>query len=109
MPGSDVPSVPFFDLIYFDKWVHIGMFAILTFLWSFPFLKTASTSPKLLVAIVLCSILYGVLMEYVQKYFAFERDFDILDMLADTVGSVFALIWLLYLLNRKVFSKNKPL
>jgi VanZ family protein len=109
MPGSDVPSVPFFDLIYFDKWVHIGMFAILTFLWSFPFLKTTSASPKLLVAIVLCSISYGVLMEYVQKYFAFERDFDILDMLADAVGSVFALIWLLYLLNRKVFSKNKPL
>jgi len=86
MPGSDVPSVPFLDFIYFDKWVHIGMFAILTFLWSFPFLKTEFASPKLFVGIALCSIIYGVLMEYVQKYFAFERDFDILDMLADSVG-----------------------
>ena len=26
MPGPDVPSISFLDEIYFDKWVHAGLF-----------------------------------------------------------------------------------
>jgi len=109
MPGPDVPSAPFFDLVYFDKWVHIGLFGILTFLWAFPFLKSEIASPKIFVFITFCSILFGVLMEYVQKYFAFERDFDVLDIAADSVGSIIALFWLFYFFKRKINLKNKPL
>ena len=109
MPGSDLPEEPFFEIIYFDKWVHIGMFGILTFLWCFPFLKSKNGSVKLFLLIALCSIIYGVLMEFVQKYFAFERDFDLLDIIADSVGSILALIWLFYFLRRKQSVINKPL
>jgi VanZ family protein len=109
IPGPDVPSAPIFDLVYFDKWVHIGMFGILTFLWCFPFLKTEVASLKLFILITVCSILLGIVMEYVQKYVAFERDFDVLDMVADGVGSILALLWLSYFLRRKTWRKNKPL
>ena len=109
MPGSDLPEEPFFEIIYFDKWVHIGMFGILTFLWCFPFLKSKNGSVKLFLLIALYSIIYGVLMEFVQKYFAFERDFDLLDIIADSVGSILALIWLFYFLRRKQSVINKPL
>ena len=108
MPGPDVPSAPFFDLVYFYKWVHIGMFGLLTLLWSFPFLRSEKASLKIFFAITIGSIVYGILMEYVQKYFAFERDFDILDILADGIGSIIALFWLFYFFKRKQ-EKNKPL
>ena len=109
MPGSDLPEEPFFEIIYFDKWVHIGMFGILTFLWCLPLLKSKNGSAKLFLLIALCSIIYGVLMEFVQKYLAFERDFDLLDIIADSVGSILALIWLFYFLRRRQSVKNKPL
>jgi VanZ family protein len=109
MPGPDIPEEPFFEIIYFDKWVHIGMFGILTFLWCLPFLKSKNRSKKLFWVIAVCSISYGVLMEFVQKYLAFERDFDLLDIIADSVGSLLALIWLFYFLRLKQFEKNKPL
>ena len=109
MPGPDVPSAPFFELVYFDKWVHIGMFSLLTLLWCLPFLKSETASSRLFIFITGCSILFGVLMEYVQKYIAFERDFDVLDIAADCVGSIIALFWLFYFFRRKSNLKNKPL
>jgi hypothetical protein len=109
MPGSDVPTFPFLDLIYFDKWVHIGIFAVLTFLWSFPFLKSNVHIQKAFLLIAIASIGYGVLMEYVQRYFAVGRDFDVFDMLADAVGSMVALFWLFYFSELMKGPKNKPL
>jgi VanZ family protein len=101
LPGSDIPQASFLDLIYFDKWVHIGMFGILTFLWCLPFLKTEKASVKLFIEIAACTVIYGVLMEYAQKYLAVDRDFDPLDIIADCVGSMLSLFWITYFLRRK--------
>jgi VanZ family protein len=101
LPGSDIPQSSFFDVLYFDKWVHIGMFGMLTFLWCLPFFKTRMASLRLFAQIALCSIAYGVLMEYVQKYLTADREFDVLDIAADSVGSILSLFWLSYLLRRK--------
>ena len=35
LPGPDIPDVSFLDEIYFDKWVHAGLFCGLTFLIQF--------------------------------------------------------------------------
>jgi VanZ family protein len=88
IPGSDLPKASFLDDIYFDKWVHIGLFAGLTFLTAFPFIKGNIATQKLLIKIGMAFIIYGILMEFVQRYFASERTFDILDILADSVGCV---------------------
>lgn len=109
MPGPDVPSATFFDLVYFDKWVHIGLFGTLTFLWCFPFLKVDRATLKLFLIVTVSSTLFGAIMEYAQKYLAYERDFDVLDILADGVGSFLAFFWLLYFLQRRQYQKNKPL
>jgi VanZ family protein len=100
LPGSDLPQSDFFDLIYFDKWVHIGMFSLLTILWSYPFLKAGRTDKKIFVLISLCGVLYGVIMEFVQKFFAYERSFDFFDMVADGIGCMVALLLLLLLMKR---------
>src|SRR6266487_1570311 len=91
MPASDIPQAPIFDIIYFDKWVHIGMFGILTLLWSYPFLRSATASRNLFTSIAICAILYGIFMEFVQKFFTSDRSFDYFDILADTVGCLLAL------------------
>ena len=106
LPGPDIPEVSFLDIIYFDKWVHAGLFGGMTFLFSFPFIKNLVSTKKLLIYIAIACALYGVIMEYVQEFFVFERDFDYWDMAADTVGCIIAYLFSITL--KKYFErKNK--
>lgn len=92
MPGEDVPAISFLDEIYFDKWVHAGLFFGLVFLTALPYLKTQRLSKKLLIKISITFILYGVLIEFLQRYVAIDRDYDVYDMIADSIGCVLGAI-----------------
>ena len=105
LPGPDIPTISFLDILYFDKWVHAGLFGGMTFLFSYPIIKSLKATKKLLIYIAILSTLYGVLMEYVQKYIAIDRDFDYYDMLADGVGSLISCIFCL-IINRRIISKT---
>jgi VanZ family protein len=108
MPGKDIPDVSFLNEIYFDKWVHIGLFGGLTFLTAYPYIKSIRATKKLLIKITLTFIIYGILIEFVQKYFASDRTFDVTDMIADAAGcfaGYLAGIWL----KQRLVKKNKPL
>ncbi len=105
IPGNDLPKNPFLTLIYFDKWVHIGLFSILNFLFIWGFMRRGIFSVKTFIYCTFICILYGIAMEFVQKYFAFERSFDVTDILADIAGSFLGYFAAVYV-NRK---KNKPL
>ena len=108
MPGEDVPTWPFLDEIYFDKWVHCGLFFGLTFLTAFPFIKALRLSKKLLIKISITFALYGVLIEFLQLYIAIDRDYDVLDMIADAIGCGIGFIAANWLWKRAL-QKNKPL
>ena len=108
MPGEDLPEVTFLDKIYFDKWVHIGLFTGLTFLIAYPFIRAYRSTKKLLIIISITCVMYGVLIEFIQKYFASDRSFDYTDMIADACGCILGYIasnWLI----KKLAEKNKPL
>lgn len=90
MPNNDIPSAHFFDIIYFDKWVHAGIFGLLVILLCWPFFKTKYASLPLFIKITIGAITYGVAMEFVQKYLTTDRDYDVLDMVADAVGAIIA-------------------
>jgi len=107
MPGPDVPTISFLDEIYFDKWVHAGLFFGLTFLTVYPFIKAGRSTKKLLIKISIAFALYGVLIEFMQKYVAYERDFDVNDMIADAVGCLAGYIAANWFIKR--LAKNKPL
>jgi len=110
MPDNDIPKLGFLDEIYFDKWVHAGIFAMLTFLFSWPFRKLYPPPYRLFISIAILALFYGVAMEYVQKYFTTDRDFDFKDMLADGVGCMLGYVATRYVVSRlKVIAKNKPL
>jgi VanZ family protein len=104
LPGSSFPKSHFFDIPYFDKWVHIGLFGTLCFLFSFPIVYfTISDQQKkyLFWTIVLFGISYGIIMEYVQKYWVVNRSFDEMDMIADAIGCFLALLLSLQILKRR--------
>ncbi len=104
LPGSSFPKSHFFDIPYFDKWVHVGIFSILCFLFSIPFVHFSINNLQKkywFVLILLMGILYGILMEFVQKYWVINRSFDEMDMVADAIGSVLAWLVTLQILKRK--------
>lgn len=100
IPGNDLPKNPFLTLIYFDKWVHIGLFSILNFLFILGFIRREIFSVKVFIYCTITCILYGISMEYVQKYFAFERSFDVTDILADAAGAFLGYLAAVYFLRR---------
>ena len=108
MPNNDIPEVGFLDVIYFDKWVHAGLFAMLTFLFSWPFRKLYPAQHRLFVSIAISALLYGIAMEYVQKYLTTDRDFDYADMIADGFGCLVGYLAIRFVVA-KIGAKNKPL
>ena len=96
LPGSSFPKENWFDKIWLDKWVHIGMFAILVVLWCHAMLKIFSGFNRLrslFIRIALLSLVYGAGMEFVQKYFIPNRSFEIKDIIADGIGCVLGVIF----------------
>ncbi len=77
-----------------DKLVHIGLFGSLAFSFFFHFEKLNSKKFKSVrakaYALIFC-IIYGIAMEYYQKYYVPSRGFDVNDMLADAAGAILAL------------------
>ena len=101
LPGSALPKTHWLAEIHIDKWVHVGLFAILIFLFCSAF---NFSFPKKIWTVLIAAIIYGFLVEIVQKLWVLNRSFDLYDVLADTAGSSLGLfVWL------RVYKKNKPL
>lgn len=91
LPGSALPDNDWFAVVQLDKWIHIGLFAVMIVLWILPMQdrRTSVQSSKLMfVYIALACLAYGVSMEFVQHYFVSNRSFDMGDIAADAIGCV---------------------
>lgn len=91
LPGSAFPKENWLEKIWLDKWIHIGMFAILVILWCRAWKKKISDSNKLRTLIIWISLIcffYGIGMEFVQKHFISNRSFDAGDIIADGIGCI---------------------
>ena len=96
IPGKAFPKENWLEKIWFDKWVHIGMFTIMVFLWCWATLRMKFDKTKLKKVFILIAsawLAYGIGMEFVQKYFIPNRSFDTGDIIADGVGCVVGLIY----------------
>lgn len=88
MPMDKSEGTSLLDLIEFDKLVHLILFAVFTFFWGvFLCNKNNKKNAHVLVFLILIGTLFGLGMEFYQKYFT-ERNFSILDAVADTIGSI---------------------
>ena len=97
LPGDDLPKADdWMSAIFFDKWVHIGLFSILAFLFMLPICKSNLSLPNkrtTIIKIALAVCVWGITTEFIQKFFVAGRTFDILDWAADSVGCLIALLF----------------
>jgi VanZ family protein len=89
LPGSALPKENWLDVIHFDKWVHIGFFALLLFLWRFYF----RPGKKYHVIILVLALIYGLGVEAVQHYLVENRSFDLFDVIADMTGAITGILF----------------
>lgn len=104
IPGSDLPEeTSFLSIPYFDKWVHLGIFALFVVLWCWYInaRRPATRRTGSFIYITIIAILLGYIMELVQKYFVPNRDYDLWDVVADAVGALAGL-----LISLKIFAKK---
>ena len=88
MPMSNVKEVGILDLFEIDKFVHLILFSVFTFLWgTYLCEKKFKNELRVLIVLTLVASGYGLIMEFYQKYFT-ERNFSILDALADSLGAI---------------------
>ena len=97
LPGSKIPTVEtWLNDIYFDKWVHAGLFGVLSFLFIYPVAKSSLADPvkkNTSIKIAIAAIIWGLTTEFIQKFFIPERSFDIADWAADSFGILSAYIF----------------
>lgn len=87
IPGNALPKAPPIEIPFFDKWVHVVLFGVLSWLFC-AFAKSIPDKVKILVLVVI----YGIAMEFVQKYLVINRSFDIVDIVADSIGAVLGVL-----------------
>jgi VanZ family protein len=97
LPASAFPSEKWYTKIpMFDKWVHIGLIAILSILFCWGIYKGKNSAEKNKRNFIQTGIIclgYGIMIEFIQRYFIPNRSFDMGDIIADGVGSFAGVIF----------------
>jgi VanZ family protein len=94
IPGKDIPSFDWGDLFSTDKLAHALFYFILVVLVAWGYKKN-NTSYSILKISIYC-ILYGIGLEFAQKYLCVDRFFEVLDMIANSVGAIIAYLLIHY-------------
>lgn len=93
IPGNKIPNSPFFEKVHMDKIVHLGLFGCTVLLLCLGYYwQKGHVATSILVSIVVFAALYGLAIEFIQKYFAVQRSFDLTDFAADTIGAILGVI-----------------
>lgn len=96
LPGSQIPKYNWLAVIRADKLVHIFLFFTLCFLFSRALPKSPDPGgqrKKWFLLVMLGGMVYGTLMEFVQKYWVANRSFEGWDIVADSLGCFLAYIY----------------
>jgi VanZ family protein len=76
-----------------DKIVHFSLFGCTVLLLCLGYYRQYGYISKFTLSFFAISAsFYGLAIEYIQKYFAIQRSFDMADVAADTVGAVAGII-----------------
>jgi glycopeptide antibiotics resistance protein len=84
----------------FDKVVHVFLHFVFATLWSGYIRTKGKYRNKQAFQVVLASLLYGILIEIAQAFFTTSRKADIIDVGANTLGAVLAIVLLLSVQKR---------
>ena len=108
LPGDDIPKSDWLgSIVGFDKFVHASLFGALTFLFCLTYFKAPFSYRKklnLFIRIAMAASVWGLTVEFLQKYYIPGRDFELLDWAADSLGA-FVALWICKKLITHKFSK----
>ena len=112
LPGDDLPKGNnWMNAVYFDKWVHTGLFSVLAFLFMWPVINSLMPPEKIFSLMLIISVgvsIWGLTTEYIQKYFVPGRNFDLWDWAADSLGAFLALIVCRKIFRARIEHKKNP-
>ena len=91
LPKGVVSQNNWLNIPHFDKVSHLFAYFLLVFLWSSALVEKTSKIKAGRIAFY-GSIALGVLLEILQWQLNFGRHFEILDIIANIIGSIFGLI-----------------
>lgn len=79
----------------FDKWVHIGLFGVMAVLlcWGIGKKKKSAKLKHDFIRMGVFCLIYGIAMEFVQRYLIPNRSFDIGDIIADGAGAAAGVVY----------------
>ncbi len=99
IPADDLPLEPFFNIPYFDKMVHFGLFFVFCLFLLRP-LKRLRLKYYLLAPLI--SIILSALLEFSQHVLSNSRSSDIKDFIANSFGVIASVVFFyLFVSNRK--------
>ncbi len=86
LPASEIPKYRFLN----DKVIHVLLYIVLSFIWllCFYIYNNKYVSLKNLTIIIFLCFVYGIIIESIQQLFITSRYADILDILANSIGSI---------------------
>lgn len=85
---TDVPNI---TVDQADKIVHLGFYTVFSILW-FLYLRIAiKDTKKLFLSVFLLSVFFGILIEICQSVFTENRQADVKDAIANTLGTLLGL------------------
>jgi len=105
--GNSLNEFQLVKIPYFDKIVHFIWYFILYILWYSYLLNRKYTFIKLKarVLIFIIIIIFGFIIELLQKYFFIKRSAEITDFYADILGALMALFFFFKLYQSKFLGK----
>jgi VanZ family protein len=100
LPGG-AGILTLFGIPHFDKIAHLGAYAVWCFLFLFAAQKTLGYSKSRTWAIVGVLILVGCGLEFGQYYMHEGRSFEVMDMVANSLGSISGAFFERFLFKKK--------
>jgi len=96
---ENAKNIPQINIPYIDKVIHAIFHLVFTTLWFLYFKKKLSSSNnvKPLLWSFVFSLLFGISIELMQQYITLTRSADIIDVLANTVGAILAVVAIIVL------------
>lgn len=89
-----------YKIMHKDKYVHFTFYFVFTLFWYWYGRSKSSRLKNVRLTVFLSAVVYGILIEICQGVFTTARNADILDVLANTLGSAVA-IFILWLFRKK--------
>ena len=101
MPGSSFKDFQWSNILNIDKIGHVVFYGVFTFLISMAYYSTGNPIRKSIVFAAVIAILYGFLLELLQVQISEDRFFEMLDLIANIIGSIVGSIAVIFLHKKK--------